>query len=81
MDETPKQYTRRILSHTQGQDPLKTQAATPRKLDRSIRRTPREIAQKARAWKMVSRRNSGAPRRHSNRGRLAHVLHPRCSRK
>lgn len=37
MDETPQQYTRRILSHTQGQDPLKTQAATPRKLDRLIK--------------------------------------------
>jgi hypothetical protein len=35
--ETPQQYTQRILSHTQGQDPLKTQAATPKKLERLIK--------------------------------------------
>ena len=37
MNETPQQYTQRILSHTQGQDPLTTQAATPKKLERLIK--------------------------------------------
>ena len=37
MNETPQQYTQRILSHTQGQDSLKLQAATPKKLERLIR--------------------------------------------
>lgn len=37
MDETAQQYTQRILSYTQGQDALKLQAATPKKLERLIR--------------------------------------------
>jgi hypothetical protein len=35
--EDPRQYTQRILSHSQGQDPIKVQAATPRKLARLIK--------------------------------------------
>src|SRR6202161_609511 len=38
MKETPQQYTERIVSHTQGQDPLKIQAATPKKLQRLLSR-------------------------------------------
>jgi DinB superfamily len=34
MPETPQQYTQRILSHAQGQDPVKVQAATPKRLER-----------------------------------------------
>ena len=37
MNETPQQYTQRILAHTQDQDPLKIQAATPKKLERLIK--------------------------------------------
>ena len=37
MDETVQQYTERILAHSQGQDPLKVQAATPKKLERFIK--------------------------------------------
>src|SRR6202035_3841117 len=36
MQETPQQYTRRILGHVQGRDALKVQAATPRKLKKLI---------------------------------------------
>jgi hypothetical protein len=32
MNETPQEYTQRIVSHTEGQEPLKIQAATPKKL-------------------------------------------------
>jgi len=32
MNETPQQYTQRIVGHTEGQKPLKIQAATPKKL-------------------------------------------------
>ena len=38
MKETPQQYTQRILSHAQGQEPLKIQAATPKKLQRLLGR-------------------------------------------
>ncbi|HVI06820.1 MAG TPA: DinB family protein [Candidatus Binatia bacterium] len=34
MNETPQQYTKRILSHTEGQTPLAVQSATPKKLER-----------------------------------------------
>ena len=37
MNETVQQYTQRILAHTQGQDPLKVQAATPKRLDRLVK--------------------------------------------
>src|SRR5262250_158682 len=32
MPETPQQYTQRILSHSQGKDPLRLQQAAPKKL-------------------------------------------------
>jgi hypothetical protein len=37
VSETAQQYTQRILSHAQGQDPLKIQAATPKRLERLIK--------------------------------------------
>ena len=37
MSETPQQYTERILSYVDGQDPLSVQAATAKKLDRLIK--------------------------------------------
>lgn len=37
MSETVQQYTQRILAHTAEQDPLKVQAATPKKLDRLVK--------------------------------------------
>ena len=37
MSETPQQYMQRILGHTQGQDPIKLQSATPKKLARLIK--------------------------------------------
>jgi len=37
MSETAQQYTQRILSHAQGQDPIKLQSATPKKLARLIK--------------------------------------------
>ena len=37
MNETIQQYTERILAHTNGQEPLKVQAATPKKLDRLVK--------------------------------------------
>ena len=38
MTETPQQYTQRIVAHTSGQEPLKIQAATPKKLQRLLGR-------------------------------------------
>jgi hypothetical protein len=44
MKETPQQYTQRIVSHAEGQDPLKIQAATPKKLQRLLgRATPSKL--------------------------------------
>jgi len=37
VNETPQQYTQRILSHSAGQDALKLQAATPKKLQRLVK--------------------------------------------
>jgi hypothetical protein len=36
MQETPQQYTQRILGNVAGQDPLKVQAATSKKLERMM---------------------------------------------
>jgi hypothetical protein len=40
MAETPQQYTQRILSHSQGQDPIKIQSSTAKKLERLIKGVP-----------------------------------------
>ena len=40
MNETPQQYTQRMLANAQGQDPIKLQSATPKKLDRLIKGVP-----------------------------------------
>jgi len=40
MSETAQQYTQRILANAQGQDPLKVQAATTKKLARLIKGVP-----------------------------------------
>ena len=37
MSETTQQYTQRILANAQGQDPLKLQSATPKKLARLVK--------------------------------------------
>jgi len=40
MNETPQQYTRRILGYIEGKQPLAVQAATARKLERLINGVP-----------------------------------------
>jgi uncharacterized damage-inducible protein DinB len=40
MSETAQQYTQRILAHAQGQDPIKTQSATNKKMARLIKGVP-----------------------------------------
>ncbi len=40
MSETPQQYTQRILANAQGQDPLKVQSATTKKLARLVKDVP-----------------------------------------
>jgi hypothetical protein len=40
MQETPQQYTQRMLSNSDGQKPLTVQAATPKKLERLIKGVP-----------------------------------------
>jgi uncharacterized damage-inducible protein DinB len=42
MQETPQQYTQRLLSHIKGKDPLKIQRETPKKLAGLIRRLSRK---------------------------------------
>jgi len=37
MSETPQQYTQRMLANAQGQDPIKVQSATPKKLERLVK--------------------------------------------
>jgi uncharacterized damage-inducible protein DinB len=40
MSETPQQYTQRILANAQGQDPMKVQSATTKKLARLVKGVP-----------------------------------------
>jgi uncharacterized damage-inducible protein DinB len=40
MSETAQQYTQRILAHAQGQDPIKTQSVTNKKMARLIKGVP-----------------------------------------
>jgi uncharacterized damage-inducible protein DinB len=40
MTETVQQYTQRIMANAEGQDPIKVQAATPKKLARLIKGIP-----------------------------------------
>ena len=42
MRETPQQYTKRILGHVAGKQPLKVQAATPGKLARLVKGVSRK---------------------------------------
>jgi hypothetical protein len=37
MKETPQEYIKRITSYVEGEQPMKVQAATPRKLERLIK--------------------------------------------
>ncbi len=38
MKETPEQYVKRILGHIDGQDPIKIQKSTPKRLEKAIKR-------------------------------------------
>lgn len=40
MNETPQQYTQRIVGYTEGKQPLQVQAATVKKLERLIKGVP-----------------------------------------
>ena len=40
MNETPQQYTQRILGYMEGKQPLAVQAATPQKVERLIKGVP-----------------------------------------
>jgi len=46
MAETPQQYIQRMLGNVGNQQPLKTQAATPRKLERLLKGVPRSKLRK-----------------------------------
>lgn len=41
LNETPQQYTQRVLSHVAGKQPLAIQSATAKKIERLIRSVPR----------------------------------------
>jgi hypothetical protein len=56
MGETPQQYSQRIMKMSEGKDPLKTQSATPKKLERLLKRTPASKLRKRPApekWSVV----------------------------
>jgi len=40
MKETPQEYIKRMLGHVEGQDPMKLQAAAPKKLEKLIKGKP-----------------------------------------
>ena len=40
MNETPQQYTQRIMTHAEGKQPMAVQAATAKKLERAIKGVP-----------------------------------------
>jgi len=37
MNETPQQYTKRIMAHSEGEEPMKVQANTPKRLEKLIK--------------------------------------------
>ncbi len=47
MAETPQEYQARILAHSQGQNPLKTQAATADRLEKLIKRASPKLLAKS----------------------------------
>ncbi len=56
MQETPQQYTKRILSYVRGQNALHVQQITPKKIERLIRRLGRQQMRKRPApgkWSIV----------------------------
>jgi hypothetical protein len=63
MNETPQQYTQRILGHVEGKDALKVQATTPKKLAALIKNVPpSKLRKRPRTRQMVGNGNPGAPR-------------------
>src|SRR5271157_5470199 len=64
MSETAQQYTQRILANAQGQDPLKVQSATTKKLARLIKDVP-----------TAKLRKRPAPEKWSVAESLAHLAH------
>jgi DinB family protein len=62
MNETPKQYTRRILAFVDGKDPLNVQRATPKRL-----------AQLSRGLTLAQLRRKPAPKKWSIAEILAHL--------
>jgi hypothetical protein len=46
MPETPQEYRKRMLGQLKGQDPLKIQSATPKKLERLLKGVPGSKARK-----------------------------------
>jgi hypothetical protein len=62
MNETPQQYTERILSYVEGKEPLTVQAATAERLDRLIKSVP-----------MAELRNRPAPEKWSVSEIIAHL--------
>jgi DinB superfamily len=56
MSETPQQYSQRIMKTIEGKDPLKTQSATPKKLQSLVKRAPASKLRKRPApdkWSVV----------------------------
>jgi hypothetical protein len=56
MSETPQQYSQRIMKTIEGKDPLKTQSATPKKLQTLVKRAPASKLRKRPApdkWSVV----------------------------
>ena len=62
MPETVQQYTQRIMANAQGQDPIKVQSATPKKLARLVKGIP-----------TAKLRNRPAPEKWSVAEILAHL--------
>src|SRR5208337_3784028 len=81
MKETPQEYIKRITSYVEGQQPLKVQAATPKKLARLIKGVPGSKLQKRPApdkWSVV--RNPRPSCRHRNRWWLSCPYDSRSAR-
>ncbi|HTV60275.1 MAG TPA: DinB family protein [Verrucomicrobiae bacterium] len=47
MNESPQQYTQRMVGHLEGKDPLKLQATAPDRFARMIRNTPASLLRKS----------------------------------
>ena len=77
MQETPQQYTQRMLKHSQGKNPLRLQKGTHKKLAALTKRlNKKKLTRRPAPDKLVNRRNPRSFARRGTGDRLSHTADP-----